>query len=77
MSYNLHMAYQHIDTRYAIEFVPVAPFRGLLELDDLPWQPLTGHDDYRTEAEAVAACDEFDAAFDCAYVHRYVARGAQ
>lgn len=75
--YSVLMATQHTETpRYAVEYLAAAPWRGQLDLDDLPWQRINGHDDYATPGDAAAAADEFDAAFDGEYVHRVV-RGAQ
>lgn len=38
---------------------------------DLPWKTIPGHD-YDNPAEAWAAADEFDQAFDGEYIHRVV-----
>lgn len=55
--------------RYALQFIRGPRPYGVDDAD-LPWEPVSGHDDYATEAEAWAACDEYDAAFDHMYIHR-------
>lgn len=51
-----------------------APLPPHADEGDLDWATWAGHDDYLDEAEAAAAAEEFDAAFDGAYVHRVMAR---
>lgn len=55
---------------FAIKFVRTTELHRGADAGDLAWQPVTGHADYSSEADAWAACDEFDAAFDGTYTHR-------
>lgn len=54
---------------YSLQFIRAPRPCGLDEAD-LPWEAVAGHDDYTDEAEAWAACAEFDAAFDHMFIHR-------
>lgn len=55
---------------FAIKFIRTRALGTGADEADLDWRPVTGHADYADEAEAWAACDEFDAAFDHEYTHR-------
>ncbi len=58
---------------YAVQWHS-APLPPHVDEGDLDWTTWRGHDDYSNEAEANDAAQEFDEAFDGAYVHRVVAR---